>query len=187
MRRGMTAEMSRPKLGVSPALVAAGVAICRHWLFVANLGLIVFSTLPFLAPILAALGLDGPATLIFALYSLTCHQLPSRSYFIFGHQMAYCERNTAIYLSMAAAGLAYARLRGGAVRSLSWRRYGLLILPMAVDGFTQLLGWRESTWLLRGATGALFGAATIWLAFPRLQESFDLLESELRLRLELDR
>ncbi len=161
------------------ALIRAVRFCIRHWLFAANVALIVFSTLPLLAPILAAFGFDGVANAIFVAYSLTCHQMPSRSYFIFGHQMAYCERNTAIYFSMALAGLAYTRLRRHGLRSLSWHWYVLLILPMAIDGFTQLFGWRESTWLLRGITGTLFGVATIWLAFPRLQESFDEIEREL--------
>lgn len=165
--------------GTRAALATAVRYGCRHWLFGANLLLIVFSTLPVLAPILAALGMDRVANAIFVAYSLTCHQMPSRSYFIFGHQMAYCERNTAIYFSMAFAGLAYARFRHRGLRRLPWHWYLLLILPMAVDGFTQLFGWRESTWLLRGITGTLFGAATVWLAFPYLQESFDEIESEL--------
>ncbi len=151
----------------------------RHWLFAANVTLIVFSTLPLLAPILAVLGFEGVANVIFVAYSLTCHQMPSRSFFIFGHQMAYCERNTAIYFSMALAGLLYAWLRRRGLPPLAWYWYGLLIAPMAVDGFTQLFGWRESTWLLRTVTGTLFGIATIWLAFPRLQESFDDIEREL--------
>lgn len=150
--------------------------LCRHWLSAANLSLLVFATLPMLAPILASLGADRFATLIFQLYSLTCHQMPSRSFFILDHQMAYCERNTAIYLAMLVMGLAYIRLRRRNLRPLSWRWYLVLILPMALDGFTQLFGWRESTWELRVLTGGLFGVATIWLTFPYLQESFEEIE-----------
>lgn len=161
------------------ALLGAVLYGLRHWLFIANAILIVFSTLPVLAPILAALGFEGISNAIFVAYSLTCHQMPSRSYFIFGHQMAYCERNTAIYFSMAAAGLVYARLRDSGAPRLPWRWYFVLILPIAIDGFTQLFGWRESTWLLRGITGALFGAATVWVGFPYLQANFDEIKAEL--------
>lgn len=174
-----SAETALRDDAVRQALIRVVRFGARHWLVAANVGLIVFSTLPILAPIFAALGYDGVASAIFVAYSLTCHQMPSRSYFIFGHQMAYCERNTAIYLSMALAGLAYARLRPRGLRPLGVLWYAILILPMAVDGFTQLFGWRESTWLLRGMTGTLFGAATIWFTFPRLQESFDEIEREL--------
>ena len=39
---------------------------------------------------------------------------------------------------------------------------------MALDGFPQLFGWRESTVELRTLTGALFGLASLWLVYPRL-------------------
>jgi uncharacterized membrane protein len=148
-------------------------------LWLGNISLVVFAALPVLAPLFAALGADNVSLLIFQLYSITCHQMPSRSYFLFGHQMAYCERNTAIYGAMAIGGLAYTWLRRRGLVSLPVGWYVVLILPMAIDGFTQLFELRESTWLLRGLTGGLFGAATIWLTFPRLQESFDEIYREL--------
>jgi uncharacterized membrane protein len=41
---------------------------------------------------------------------------------------------------------------------------------MAIDGITQLFGLRESNWQLRTITGALFGLASVWLAYPYLEE-----------------
>lgn len=183
---GASARVDRPPAG-SPARVTILRVVgylCRHWLFAANLALIVFCTLPFVAPILAYLGDDAISTAIFNLYMLTCHQMPSRSYFILGHQMAYCERNTAIYCTMALAGLAYVRLRPEKIRPLPWRWYAVLILPIAIDGFTQLFGWRESTWLLRGITGTIFGLATVWLAFPTVQQSCDQMQFEIERELK---
>ena len=87
-----------------------------------------------------------------------------------GWKMAICERDVAIYVGLLAVALLYAR-RPALVRPMGFGLYGLLILPMAVDGFTQLLGWRESTWELRVLTGALFGVASAWLVLPRLQEA----------------
>lgn len=151
---------------------------CQHWLAAVNVLLVLFALLPWAAPVLAAYGFTAASKSIFVAYSLTCHQMPSRSYFIFGHQVAFCERNVAIYLAMALSGIVYSRYRDG-LRPMSWKLYFLLILPMAIDGFTQLFGWRESNWYLRTVTGALFGWATIWLTFPYLQESFDELEAAL--------
>src|SRR5688572_31642737 len=65
-----------------------------------------------------------------------------------GYKMAFCERDTAIYLAVLLAGLAYGRLRDR-LPSLGIVAYGLLILPMALDAFTQVFGWRESTPELR--------------------------------------
>ena len=166
----------RARNGSYPRLRAAIRFMCRHWLFAINVVLIAYATIPFLAPVFAALGVDRPANVVYYLYSFTCDQIPSHSYFLFGHQMAICERCTAIYLSMVASGLAYVRLRNRHVRPLPWYWYLAMIFPMALDGFTQLFGWRESTWYLRGITGILFGVASVWLTFPYLQESFDEIE-----------
>jgi uncharacterized membrane protein len=88
-----------------------------------------------------------------------------------GYKVAFCERDVAIYLAVLLAGLAYGWRRGpspGNIDGLSFRMYALLILPMALDGFSQLFGWRESDVLLRTLTGGLFGAASVWLIYPRV-------------------
>jgi uncharacterized membrane protein len=93
--------------------------------------------------------------------------------------VAVCERDVAIYGSILLAGLAFGAVRsrltrrGGKLRKMPIWLYVVLLLPMAVDGVTQLVGLRESTWELRLITGTLFGAATIWLAYPYVQEAMD--------------
>ncbi len=84
--------------------------------------------------------------------------------------MAFCERDLAIYIALLAAGVYYARRRD--LQPAGFVVYGILILPMALDGFTQLFGWRESTWELRVVTGVLFGLASGWLVLPRLDAAF---------------
>jgi uncharacterized membrane protein len=88
-----------------------------------------------------------------------------------GYKMAYCERCAAIYSSMLVAGLLYALLRGR-IRPLNWRWYvALAVIPMAVDGGTQLIMLRESTPLLRAITGILFGALSVWLIYPYVEDA----------------
>jgi uncharacterized membrane protein len=55
-----------------------------------------FVGLPFLAPIWMSLGWQFPARIIYSIYSFLCHQLPQRSYFLFGSQLSYslAEINT---------------------------------------------------------------------------------------------
>jgi uncharacterized membrane protein len=65
------------------------LALSRHWLLVASLVLGVWVLLPWLAPVLMAAGLEKGARLIYALYSVQCHQLPQRSYFLFGPRLMY--------------------------------------------------------------------------------------------------
>ena len=151
----------------------------HRWLMLANGFLLAFAALPVLAPLLHAGGMAGPADAIVRAYSLVCHQLPSRSYFLAGGQMAYCERDTAIYATMALSGLLWARFQRRLPR-LHWSLFLLLLAPMALDGFTQLFGLRESTWELRTVTGALFGFACVWFAFPLLATSAKLVRIAVR-------
>jgi uncharacterized membrane protein len=165
LRRGVDSAV----MGFADWLVAG---LASHWLLIFNVLAAAFAFPPFLAPYLESVGQTGVARLIYVVYSYTCHQLPERSFFIFGHQMAFCERDTAIYIAVLVAGLAYAVWRHRLPR-LSFRAYLLLIAPMAVDGFTQLFGWRESTWALRLITGTLFGAASVWLIYPYFDQAVD--------------
>jgi len=166
-------------------------------------------------------GATGPGRLIYLVYSLTCHQLPERSFFLFGPQGVYtvveleargalpaglnifqrellrfigtpevgykvaiCERDVAIYGTILLAGLLFALVRrwwgrnGRPSPKLPLWAYALLLIPLFVDGATQLIGLRESTWLLRLLTGGLFGLATVALAYPYVQEAMDDVEHQ---------
>jgi uncharacterized membrane protein len=61
----------------------------RHWLAVFNLAVAVYVGLPMLAPALMSAGITGPARAIYFVYSPMCHQMASRSFFLFGEQYAY--------------------------------------------------------------------------------------------------
>jgi uncharacterized membrane protein len=170
--------------------------LAERWLGLVNIFVAIFVALPFAAPLLLAAGWTTPANLIYTLYRAVCHQWAFRSYFLFGpnatysatdlaslvgpdqvfgftgtpdlgFKVAFCERDVAIYAAVLLAGLAYALARPRVV-PLSFPLYVIAITPMAIDGFSQLFGWRESTAILRTFTGALFGAASVWLVYPRI-------------------
>lgn len=63
--------------------------VSRHWLAVLNTLVALYVGLPILAPILMNAGLTGPGRAIYTLYSPMCHQMASRSFFLFGEQYAY--------------------------------------------------------------------------------------------------
>lgn len=175
--------------------------IARRWLAVVNLLAAGFVAFPLLAPVLMSLGWTDPALAIYSAYRLVCHQWAFRSYFLMGPQwtydyaeldryggplapyaslggpeigykVAFCERDLAIYLTLLLAGLAYVWLKAR-MRPLRFQTYLLLILPMALDGFSQLFGWRESTPPLRVLTGSLFSVASVWLIYPRVELLLD--------------
>jgi uncharacterized membrane protein len=171
--------------------------IGRHWLFATNLALGLFLLGAIAAPLLATAGADGLAGGLYAAYHAACHQWAFRSFFLFGPQavysadqlltlgvdpytfagsaatgwkMAFCERDLAIYLGLLVFGLCYAR-RLRAMGPMPFWLYALAIAPLALDGLTQLVGARESTWQLRLVTGAVFGPASGWLLYPRLDQA----------------
>lgn len=87
-----------------------------------------------------------------------------------GYKMAFCQRDLALYGSLLVGGLIFALTRRW-LRPLPWKVYILFLLPMALDGGTQLIRLRESTWALRLITGTLAGLATVWALYPRVDEA----------------
>lgn len=196
--------------GSGKATLPAGdrivLAIARHWLALFNAAIFLYVAVPFLAPMLMHMGLTGAGRLIYLIYSPTCHQLPDRSYFLFGKQIVYtleeleaaqvmpglgilerrkyigdevmgwkvalCQRDVAIYGALVLGGLLFGALRRK-VDKLPVKLYLVFLLPIAIDGLTQLFGLRTSTWWLRTLTGSLFGLATAWLAYPYIEESMN--------------
>ncbi|MCQ3972117.1 MAG: hypothetical protein DPW09_01580 [Anaerolineae bacterium] len=61
----------------------------QHWLLTFNTAWGIFVTLPWLAPTFMALGLTWPGRAIYLVYSFFCHQLPERSWFLFGPAFSY--------------------------------------------------------------------------------------------------
>jgi len=63
--------------------------LAKHWLLLINLAMAIYAGLPFLAPCLMATGHTIPARIIYLVYMPLCHQLPSRSFFLFGPRLVY--------------------------------------------------------------------------------------------------
>jgi uncharacterized membrane protein len=100
-----------------------------------------------------------------------------------GFKTALCERDMAIYSAMFLFGILYA-VSGRKIKPLHWMLWILIGMgPIGVDGFSQLfsqmdwawlspyLPYRESIPFFRVLTGALFGFATAWFAYPSIEES----------------
>jgi uncharacterized membrane protein len=145
--------------------------VARHWVLLLNIVGALFVGLPILAPILEASGHRTLANLIYVPFGLICHQLPERSFHLFGYKMAYCERCFAIYAGTLVLGLIYG-VSKRTMRPATLLECALLSTPMAIDGFTQLFGWRQSTWELRVVTGSIFALGVAWLMLPRLEVGF---------------
>jgi uncharacterized membrane protein len=175
--------------------------IGRRWLGTLNVLVALFVLGAIAAPLLAASGATMLADPIYTVYHAACHQWAFRSFFFFGAQavyspdqlvalnvdpytfvgssatgwkMAFCERDLAIYVSLLVFGLLYAtRWRPRGLHGMPFLLYIVAAAPLAVDGVTQLFGWRESTWELRVLTGVLFGLASGWLFYPRAEAALN--------------
>jgi uncharacterized membrane protein len=225
--------------------------LTNYWLAAFIVGWGVFVILPWLAPIFMKIGLPGLGNGIYFVYQFVCHQLPERSFFLFGAQpmysmqqvgtvwpvdslevlrqftgnaafgwkVAYSDRMVSLYTGFWFAAIAFAFLRRRISPLPIWG-FLLLSLPMIIDGGTHLLsdiqaganfgtGFRDTNiWLaqltnqafpasfyagdalgsfnswMRLLTGALFGIASVWLAFPYAEAMFhqtrEALEDKLR-------
>ena len=171
--------------------------VAKHWLLLVNVVIAAQIALPVLAPVLMTVGHTSTARLIYTLFAPLCHQLPERSFFLFGPQssytlqeleslvgpnvplryngspalgykMAICQRDVAMYLSMLLAGLAFNFVRSW-LRPLPLKAFAVLCVPITLDGFGQLLALWQSTPWSRVTSGALFGAACVWLAYPYIE------------------
>lgn len=91
-----------------------------------------------------------------------------------GFKVALCERDVATYIGILTFGLLFSVFKKRFPR-LPWYMWLIIgILPIGLDGFSQLvsqpplslLPYRESTPFLRALTGWLFGFATAWFGYP---------------------
>jgi hypothetical protein len=118
-----------------------------------------------------------------AVYAVTEYGNPE-----LGFKIALCQRDVAIYGTILLAGLAYTLLR----RRVKippipvWAYVAFGIVPIGIDGGYQWVTYvldillpnsplppHETLPLLRTLTGALFGLATAWLAYPHVQDAMD--------------
>lgn len=70
------------------------LSFSRHWLRYALVALGIYISLPFIAPTLMKVGLEGPGRAIYFMYGAFCHQFAFRSIFLFGEQPVYPRYNT---------------------------------------------------------------------------------------------
>lgn len=132
------------------------------------------------APVLAHYGFTGIAHVIYFIYSFLCHQRPWRSLHLFDFQVAWCTRDTFIYLSMGLAAISVVLFK---IRGVKWYIALLSLLPFAADGIVQFIAefsglvnnqetyFYASTNFIRMLTGSIFGAGSgLWL-FSLLAET----------------
>ena len=90
---------------VRPLAQGAADALSQHWLAAANVLLLAFGGLPWLAPLFMKLGAELPARVVYFSYRFLCHQLASRSFFLFGPKVMYSTAELQTTTLQSASGL----------------------------------------------------------------------------------
>ena len=87
-------------VAATPAKKSRGSSINRwfekHWLLAFNTAWGIFVILPWLAPVFMVMGLNFPGRIIYFIYNFFCHQLPERSWFLFGEKFSYSQAEIAL-------------------------------------------------------------------------------------------
>ncbi len=197
LAQGNTGVSEKRSLAISANRLVYRLA--RHWMVVFALLAGLYAGLPWLAPIFMRAGWTGAGRAIYAVYSTQCHQLPQRSFFLFGRQtmyslaqvqalvgptnnplvlrqfngnaemgwkVAWSDRMVSMYTGLLVVGLLCWPLRKR-LRPLPVWGFGLLLLPMLVDGLTHMIsdfaglgqGFRDGNAWLAALTGHALPAA----------------------------
>ncbi len=143
----------------------------RVWL---TWGVIVVGACAFLglivgAPLARIEGHEGVAGLLYHAFGVVCHQMPARSFFLWGQPLAVCARCFGVYAGFIAGALGYPLVRSLARRDVPARRWLLLAaLPTSVDFMLGVTGLWANTHTSRALTGALLGATVALYVIPGL-------------------
>jgi uncharacterized membrane protein len=96
-------------------------------------------------------------------FRFVCHGIPSRCFVLWGIAMPICARCSGVYAGIA-IGCALFAIAPFLRRRLFPSLLAIaMLIPLALDGTTQLFGLRESTNGLRVVTGLLAGGAILWV------------------------
>jgi uncharacterized membrane protein len=140
------------------------------WLITVAVALI-YVALIVAAPLAAANEHPHVALSIYRPFATVCHQMPDRSFFISGKQLAVCARCSGLYAGFFLMLLLYPLLRP--LRSITWPDVKWLFIaavPTSVDFFLTFFGIWENTHSSRFFTGMLLGGVTVLFVMPGISE-----------------
>lgn len=137
------------------------------------LALYLLSTL--LSPLLIKSSNDflrGIGALSYIINLFMCHQMPERSFFLFGEPLGLCHRCIGIFIgALLAYPSACLRKRFPSFMQ-SWVFMVAALIPIAVDGITQLLSMHESNYITRFSTGFIAAFAVMYYLIATVLDRF---------------
>lgn len=134
---------------------------------------LVWGSLILLAPWLWDQGQTVPAALLYRAFAGVCHQIPERSFTLWGKPLGVCSRCTGVYFGFAAGVMIYPLIRR--IDETSFPARSILIaaaIPIAVDFALGFLGVWANTFGSRTMTGLLFGVVVAFFITPGFMATF---------------
>lgn len=135
--------------------------LSRYWMLWFSLLYGLYVGLPFLAPLLMQWGAELPARLIYTIYSFLCHQLPERSYFLFGPRVSYSLTEIQAAWQATSNPMILRQFIGSP--EMGWK---VAWSDRMVSMFTSILFFAWLWWPLRRRIRQLHWIGLILLAFP---------------------
>ena len=124
------------------------------------------------APYLAYAGQRQASDLAYNALFGFCHQRADRSFTLFDDKMGVCARCFGVYLGLFTGTVSWGLFWKKRSYPPNWILLAALT-PLMLDGFTQLMGLRESINTMRLATGLLFGLVLPYYLVPAVMEIGD--------------
>ncbi|MDH3492226.1 MAG: DUF2085 domain-containing protein [Acidobacteriota bacterium] len=142
----------------------------RLW-FLLFLIVLVWSLLILMPAVLAANGSGAAATGLYSFFGYICHQLPDRSFHIFGHKLGVCSRCCGVYFGLVLGVLIYPFFRRiNEIDPLPLYWLVLSMIPIGIDWSLTVFGIWENTFFTRFTTGLVLGTACSVFVIPALSE-----------------
>ncbi|MEA3013035.1 MAG: hypothetical protein QOD42_1580 [Sphingomonadales bacterium] len=130
-------------------------------------GALLFAGLIVAAPLLRARGLFFLSQAIYQGFHAACHQMPERSFHLWGFPLAVCARCFGLYAGLLAGVVIYPLARPLMRADAPHRRWLFAAaLPTSVDFVLGLLGVWENTHGSRFVTALLLGAVSAFYVVP---------------------
>ena len=123
------------------------------------------------APLIQSSSHPALAFKIYRAFSFVCHQIPERSFHLYGNKFAVCSRCTGIYAGIALATLAYPLTRSlqrTDTPGLIW--LFLAAAPLAIDWSLGYFSIWENNHASRFGTGFLLGSVAMFYILPGVIE-----------------
>jgi uncharacterized membrane protein len=113
----------------------------------------------------------GPSGVLYGFFHLICHQIPERSFFVFGRQVAVCMRCSSVYFAFLLGTIIYPLVRSIDHPAIPGRSLLLAAaIPLIADGLSLGFLLYDVNALSRTLTGFLFGIVLPFYIIPAAQQ-----------------